>query len=221
MLERIFNPENPVFCLINKVLDLIVLSLLWVLCCIPIVTAGAASAALYYAVVKSIRRQRSYPVREFWRGFRMNLKKGILIQVIWMVLAAMMFVSDVPLILTFLYTGEVQDKVFLTLLILKAVILGGMVCWLYPLLSRFEESLWKLAEAALYLMFRYLPVTLLSIILLLGAGLILCWEPLFAVIIPGVTALLLSLLLEPSMRKTVRQEEMQGEETDAWYLEKG
>ena len=52
MLEAIFNPENAVFRMINKLLDLMVLSLVWVVCCIPVVTAGAASSALYYAVVK-------------------------------------------------------------------------------------------------------------------------------------------------------------------------
>ena len=40
MLETIFNPENAVFCLMNKMLDLMVLSLVWALCCIPIITAG-------------------------------------------------------------------------------------------------------------------------------------------------------------------------------------
>ena len=46
MLEAIFNPENAVFRMINKLLDLMVLSLVWAVCCIPVVTAGAASAAL-------------------------------------------------------------------------------------------------------------------------------------------------------------------------------
>ncbi len=219
MLEAIFNPENPVFCVINKILDLVVLSLVWFLCCIPVVTAAAASAALYYAVVKSVRRQRSYPLREFWRGFRSNLKKGILVQILWMVFGAMMLVSDIPLILTFLNTGEFQDKVFLVLLTLKTVILAGMPCWIYPLLSRFEESLGKLAEAALVLLFRHFLITFACLLLLLGAGLLLFWEPLLVTVIPGVTAVLLSLLLEPSLRKLVRREEAPDQETDTWYLE--
>ena len=219
MLEAIFNPENPVFCLINKILDLVLLSLVWALCGMPVVTAGAASAALYYAVVKSVRRQRSYPVREFWRGFRMNLKKGILIQILWMVLAAMTLVSDVPLFLTFLDTGKLQDKVFLVLLILKVVFLQGMACWIYPLLSRFEERTGKLAEAALVLMIRHLPVTLAAVFLVLVTGLLLYIEPLLAAVIPGTGALLLSFLLEPHLRQLVRREET-GEEEDPWYLER-
>lgn len=221
MLEAIFNPENAVFCLINKILDLMVLSLVWAVCCIPVVTAGAASTALYYAVVKSVRRQRSYPVREFWKSFRANLKKGILIQAVWMMLAAMMLISDVPLFAALLSGKGIQDKVLLALLAVKAVFLAGMPCWLYPLLSRFEQPLLKLAEAALYMLLRYFPITLLAAVLLLGAGLLLAWEPLLAVLVPGVTALLLSFFLEPFLRKLIRPEEAQREETDAWYLERG
>ena len=169
MLEAIFNPENAVFRMINKLLDLMVLSLVWAVCCIPVVTAGAASAALYYAVVKAVRRQRSYPVREFWKSFRANLKKGILIQVIWLMLAAMMLISDVPLFAALLNGKEIQDRVLLVLLAVKAVFLAGMPCWLYPLLSRFEQRLLRLAEAALYMLLRYFPITLLGVILLLGA----------------------------------------------------
>lgn len=221
MLEAIFNPENAVFCLINKILDLMVLSLVWAVCCIPIVTAGAASTALYYAVVKSVRRQRSYPVREFWKSFRANLKKGILIQAVWMMIAAMMLISDVPLFAALLSGKGIQDKVLLALLAVKAVFLAGMPCWLYPLLSRFEQPLLKLAEAALYMLLRYFPITLLAAVLFLGAGLLLAWEPLLAVLVPGVTALLLSFFLEPFLRKLIRPEEAQREETDAWYLERG
>jgi uncharacterized membrane protein YesL len=220
MLEAIFNPENAVFCLMNKMLDLMVLSLVWALCCIPIITAGAASAALYHAVVKSVRRQRSYPLREFWKSFQANLKKGILIQIIWILLVAMMLVSDVPLFVGLLNGKEIQDRVLLALLILKAVFLAGMPCWIFPLLSRFEESLLKLSEAALYLLLRYFPITLVSVVLLLGAILLWVWEPLLVAAVPGLTALLLSFLLEPPLRKLICREEIREGDTDAWYLEK-
>lgn len=221
MLEAIFNPENAFFCFVNKMLDLILLSLLWALCCLPVVTAGAASTALYYAVVKSVRRQRSYPVREFLRSFRANLKKGILVHVLWMAFTVMMLYSDVPLFLAFLDTGKWQDQAFLVLIGLKALLLLGIPCWLYPLLSRFGEKLPKLAEAALVMLVRYLPVTCLSLGVLIGAGLLLFWEPLLVAVIPGVATLLLSFLLEPCLRKLIRQEEVRDGQTDTWYLEKG
>ena len=52
--------------------------------------------------------------------------------------------------------------------------------------------------------------------LLSGALLLLVWEPLLVAAVPGITALLLSLVLEPSLRKVTRLEEAQG--ADTWYL---
>lgn len=207
MLQSLFNPENALMCFINKIIDLVVLSLVWLVCCIPIVTIGPACAALYYAVVKAVHRQRSYPVREFWRAFKSNLKKGILFEVIWLLLGAMMLYTDLPLVLTFLDTGKVQNVILLVLFGIKAVLLLGTACWIYPLMSRFEEKFWKLAQASVFLLMCYLPVTLAAIVLLTAAVILFLWEPLLLAVLPGPLTLLLSMMQEPALRKMCQASE--------------
>lgn len=218
MLEAIFNPENAVFCFINKIIDLVVLSLVWALCCVPIITIGPACAALYYAVVKSVRRQRSYAVKEFFRAFRENMKKGIAVHLVLVLFGVMMFVTDIPLVLTFLDTGKAGNTFFLVLFAVKAAVYLGMVCWLYPLMSRFEEGIFKLAEAALYLLIRYLPSTVLSIAVLMAAMVLILWEPLLLAAVPGLAVLLISLVTEPGLRRMCGAQE--GQERDEWYKER-
>ena len=46
MFRSFFNPENPFFRFTGRVLDIMVLSVLWLVCSLPIVTIGPASAAL-------------------------------------------------------------------------------------------------------------------------------------------------------------------------------
>ena len=150
MLESLFNPENALMCFINKIIDLVVLSILWTLCSAPLVTMGAASAALYYALTKSVRCQRGHAAKEFWRAFKSNLKRGILFELVWAALAFMMLVTDVPLVTTFLDTGKVQNVFLLILFAVKAVLLIGAACWYYPMISRFEQGVWKTAEAAVF-----------------------------------------------------------------------
>ena len=151
MLESLFNPENAFMCFINKIIDLVVLSILWTLCSAPLVTMGAASAALYYALTKSVRCQRGHAAKEFWRAFKSNLKRGILFELVWAALAFMMLVTDVPLVTTFLDTGKVQNVFLLILFAVKAVLLIGAACWYYPMISRFEQGVWKRRRR------RYLP----------------------------------------------------------------
>ena len=51
MWRDIFNPENLFFRMLSGGVDVVGLSLLWVLFSIPVVTAGPAAAALYYTSV--------------------------------------------------------------------------------------------------------------------------------------------------------------------------
>ena len=65
-----FNVDNKFFQGLGKIIDVICLSAFLVFLCIPIVTAGAATTALYYTVNKVIRNNRSYIGREFWHAFK-------------------------------------------------------------------------------------------------------------------------------------------------------
>ena len=76
IMGNLFNMDNAFFSFISKVCDIMILSTVWILLCIPIITIGPASTALYYAVVKVVRRERGYLLREFFRSFKMNFKRG-------------------------------------------------------------------------------------------------------------------------------------------------
>mgnify|MGYP003183147735 FL=1 len=218
MLESLFNPENALMCFINKIIDLVVLSILWTLCSAPLVTMGAASSALYYALTKSVRCQRGHAAKEFWRAFKSNLKRGILFELVWAALAFMMLVTDVPLVTTFLDTGKVQNVFLLILFAVKAVLLIGAACWYYPMISRFEQGVWKTAEAAVFTMLRHALRSILVILLTVFAVSLLVAEPLLLAIVPGVSAWLLSFLQEPVFRALYDSAEVP-EDDDPWYRE--
>ena len=69
-MDDLFNYDNKFFRFMNKVADGFYVSILWILFCIPIVTAGASTTALYYTVHKSLRRNRGYVWKNFWESFK-------------------------------------------------------------------------------------------------------------------------------------------------------
>lgn len=220
MLDSIFHPDNAFSSIVGRILDLIVLSLLFTLCCLPVATAGPACSALYYAVVKNIRRQRSYCVREYFREFRTSLKKGILIHLILLGLAVLFFCADMPLMLSFFEKGTVDHIFFGLLFLCKLLILLGLGCWIYPLLSRYEQGILNCFSWALHLLLRHFPRTLFCILLMLASAFLIWLEPLFVCILPSTTALLASFFIEPVLRTICGKEEDSDPEKDAWYLEK-
>ena len=90
IMGSFFNMDNGFFSFLGKAFDAVILSTLYLVCCIPIITIGTATTALYYATVKGIRRERGYVYREFFKSFRLNFKTGaiagILLTVVFAVL---------------------------------------------------------------------------------------------------------------------------------------
>ena len=55
MFRSVFRPYGLVWTMLNTVTDILGLSLLWLLCSLPLVTVAPATTALYDAVVHGIR----------------------------------------------------------------------------------------------------------------------------------------------------------------------
>jgi len=81
--ERI--SRSKLFGLGEIIWDLMSLSLLWILFSLPVITSGAASAALYYSVRRRFQLGYSTPSRDFMKSFRQNLKQGIVINLLFLI----------------------------------------------------------------------------------------------------------------------------------------
>ena len=57
------------------------MNIICLVCCIPIVTAGASITAMYYVTLKMVRGEDPYIWQNFWKSFRQNFKQGTLIWV--------------------------------------------------------------------------------------------------------------------------------------------
>jgi len=77
----------------GKLFDTVALSIVYVLVCIPIVTIGPATSALYYSTVKSIRRDRSYPIKEFFKAFKRDFKQSFIVGLILVVVGLILYVD--------------------------------------------------------------------------------------------------------------------------------
>ena len=74
MLKKLFDMDNPVMQALSTAADLLVLNMLTLLCCLPVVTAGAALTALHDVVYKIVLHEETYPYRMFFPAFRAILR---------------------------------------------------------------------------------------------------------------------------------------------------
>jgi len=132
--------------LLDTLGQLIILSVLWMLLTVPLLTAVPATAALYYSVMKAIRKELGDPVKEFFHCFKRTWKKGMLHSLL---AAALMG----ALILGALTVSPAYW--------IGAAAAGVMLLYLGPVLSRFELKFWELWGLAFLIGFRSIHWTVL------------------------------------------------------------
>ena len=87
-MKGFFNGESPLWQIFGFIGDAVVLSLLWTVCSVPVVTAGAAAAALYDTVTACFRRHEQDYLRRFFRTLKRELRSSLLPTLLWGLLLA-------------------------------------------------------------------------------------------------------------------------------------
>ncbi len=85
--------ENPVDCFLNKMADLILLNLIFLLCCIPVVTIGPAITALYAVSLRSVRYGDGYVIQTFFRSFKQNFKQSFVAGMIGLLFVCLLVID--------------------------------------------------------------------------------------------------------------------------------
>lgn len=142
---------------LSRLGELILLNLCFLLCSLPIVTAGAAFAALYTVCTRFGTEREGATFRTFFRSFRENLKQGTLAWVLELILCA--FSGYFALV--FCFRVGVIHYAFIPFLVLLAatLIVFGYV---YPLLGQFENTFRQTIRNACILSLGYLPRSVLA-----------------------------------------------------------
>lgn len=204
MFRQVFDPDNLFWSLISRGVDFVGLGLFWVALCLPVVTIGPATAALYYTVVKVFRHKGEGAFGMYWKAFVQNLRRGIPVTLI-----------ALPLLVLFIYGYAVMTAnidtdlgkmMYMAYYVVMLVPLGTC-CYLFPLLGRFEMGIKDLFRTSLMLALRHLPTTIILVLLtvqMVAFGVQLWWPVFFA---PVLTTLLVSLFLERIFAKYLSEED--------------
>lgn len=205
-MGRIFHPDNLFFRTLGDYVDLVGLSLLWALLCIPVITIGPATAALYHTAYMIFRKRSVGTYARFFRSFWTNLKRGILSTLVFLVIVAALYFLGAGYGIGAATQGKVGQVAFGFYYVVGAVIIG-LACWVFPLLGRFEFTVGRLFTTAFQLALAHLPSTILIVLLTfaayIGVG------KLFALIlvVPAIWAILVSFPMERAFARHMPEEE--------------
>ena len=135
----IFDPEGPLMGTLAIIADLAILNLITLLCCVPVITAGAAMTAMHYVLLKIVRQEEGYITADFLRSFRQNFRQATAVWSLFLLFAAL-------LVLDFFLTGGSDGTgrsflIFVRYMLAGAGIFAALVfLYVFPLLARFENT---------------------------------------------------------------------------------
>ena len=160
-MRGIFDPENKVMQIGVKFADLLLINAMTMIFSIPIITAGAAFSAMHAMVLKVYRDEQSAVIREYWRAFRLNLKQGTKLLLIYLGVGAVLG-GDIYLIAT----DKLNWGQYFNLLVLAvtAIYLISLV-WIFVLQSRYTFDMKDMIKYSLVLGFRNIPASIAMVVL--------------------------------------------------------
>lgn len=201
--------ENTVSWLINKFANCVMVTVLWIIFCIPIVTIGAASAAMYSTVHRVIRRDRDTTWSNFWRTFKTYFKKTTCM---WLILLAVLAFSALGWLMT--YAAMLQGSamgVYNPLFYIPMVYVLVLSIYIFSYVIRFDTDVRHIMKTSTALAIMNLHWTLL-LLFLTGVGVV-CMVviPISIFFAPAAVCICYDLILEKIFRSIMRPEDLQKE----------
>ncbi len=161
-MRNLFNLDNPFVQFLARVGDLIIVNVLFLLCCLPVVTVGASLAAMHKVTQAMALDEDNGIVKTFFRGFRENFKQATVLWLMILVFAVSMLCNYL-LIMGFA-AGNLALILKWVLVIFSALVLV-LAVYMFPLMARYQNTLYQLATNALILAVVKLPRTIALMVL--------------------------------------------------------
>ena len=151
-MKKLFDLDRPFAQALSIAFDLLMMNLLTLLCCVPVITAGAGLTAMNDLIVHLVRNEDSYIVKPFFRSFRTNFRKST---ILWLMYLAAGFL---------LYFDYHAAAVYMPVLRYPVAAIGVIVLaigmYTFALLSRYENTVSGTLKNAVSLVIAFFPRTL-------------------------------------------------------------
>lgn len=209
-MEKILKDDSSFSKITSMLFDLVVLNVLWLLLCLPVITIGASTAALFNVTLKMAEGKNDRVVKDFLHSFAQNFKQSIVITLIMLGVATVLM-ADIYILRQM--SGQIS-AVFYGMIVAIALVAIALGSYTIALFAKFDNSCLNLIQNASRLALLNIPKTIvitawnaLPIILLFLAPSILAKLLFLFILIGGSGLALLESYLYVGMFKELIEKE--------------
>ena len=205
-MKRFFNPENKVFTAIGIVGDHLVLSLLWIVCSLPIVTIGAASAAICHVSKMLAEGLECRVIRDFFGAFRQHFPLATRLWLAYLAVG-LVLAADIYICLGLMAAGVGWANLVLGAFMALTLLYGISLCWVFPYIVRVPSGFLQAVKQSFTVGIAKLGYSLLMLAAPVLLGFLTLYAAFLLPFLPGLTALCDTLLIRFVLRKYIKKEE--------------
>lgn len=151
-----YNPDAPIIQFVTKVSYLLWMNCLWLVCCLPVVTIGASTAA-FYRMAFNLREERKCSAGEFFRAFKENFRHST---VMWLLQMAALFLIGVIYYRGLVIENEAVGLGAIIIACIFFIVWGFWFLYTYPLTCYFENTLKRTMANAMAMSIKHLRQTI-------------------------------------------------------------
>ncbi|MCI7018297.1 MAG: YesL family protein [Clostridiales bacterium] len=201
---RLFSYDSKFSQIMLKLCYGCYLNLLWLVCSLPVFTAGAATAALYDVTLRLAREEDPPVTTRFFKAFRENFRQATILWMILLGIGALLGADGYILYHLYKSTAGMVSVICtlgLALIIVAAIAYVIVLIYVFPLVASVKNTNFAMLKNALLIGIHYLFCTILvfAIHFAMFFAVVAVFTPLI-VLGEGLCALLSSYLLGKVIR---------------------
>lgn len=210
-MNKWFDLDSPIMVALSRLADMFFLSIMWLLCCLPVITIGPATAAMYYVALKWARKEDIKISAAFFDAFKKNFKQGVALNLIFLVVGVVLVLDFFIMSAQGTTYGAITSACFLVL----GIWMLGVMFYAYPLQAQFYNTVRQTLINAAQLAILKFPVTVVVFVvnllpLILGfisLELLVRTAPAWILLWPGVSAYISAKLFAKMFDKFIKEAE--------------
>lgn len=211
-MRGIFDVDGKFFQVTSKIVDLVLLSLLWLIGCLPIVTIVTSTSSMYHTVVKCIRFDRGSCWGDFREAYKKNLKQGIGLTLLFGGVGAVIGFLDYQIFVVSQNRSSLFFALAFGMLLVSFVYLLN-VLWIIPVFSRFSNTFGNILKLNYVIAVRHISRSLLLFALMAAVVILLLASNELIFIAPALVCLVSSYAFENALHKFMPE---QNEDNGDW-----
>ncbi len=139
-----FRGDSAYSQIMTKIFNVFWLSVLSILCCIPIITIGASISALYYVMLKLVRDEETAVTRNYFKAFKENFLQSLPVTLILIVIVGIL-AADFHILGQ---GGNKSTSIIYGCCVVILLAAAAVFSYVFPLMARYQNTIRKTFENA-------------------------------------------------------------------------